>query len=40
MRYFLFGYLRRCVYVACRIAFHDPAQLVLLGITESTRIES
>ena len=29
MRYLLLGYLRRCICVANRIAFRDPAQLVL-----------
>jgi hypothetical protein len=40
MRYLLLGYLRRCIYVAHSIAFRDPAQLVLLGISEGTRTES
>jgi hypothetical protein len=40
MRYFLLAYLRRCIFVANSIAFRDPAQLVLLGISERTRTES
>jgi hypothetical protein len=40
MRYFLLAYLRRCIFVANSIAFRDPAQLVLLGISEGTRTES
>lgn len=40
MRYLLLGYLRRCIYVASRIAFRDLAQLVLLGISKGTRTES
>jgi hypothetical protein len=40
MRYLLLGYLRRCICVANRIAFRDPTQLVLLGISERTRTES
>jgi hypothetical protein len=40
MRYSLLGYLRPCICLAGRIAFQDPAQLVLLGISEGTRTES
>lgn len=40
MRYFLLGYLRRCICIANRIAFRDLAQRVLLGISEGTRTES
>jgi hypothetical protein len=37
MRYLLLGYLRRFIYVVNRIAFCDPVQLVLLGISEGTQ---
>jgi hypothetical protein len=40
MRYLLLGYLRRCICLAGRIAFQDPAQLILLGISEGTQTES
>lgn len=40
MRYFLLGYLRRCICLADRVAFQDPAQLILLGISEGVRTES
>lgn len=40
MRYLLLGYLRRCICLADRIALQDPAQLILLGISEGTRTES
>lgn len=36
MRYFLAGYLRRCVYLAHRIASQQPAPLVLLNIAEKS----
>ena len=39
-RYLLLGYLRRCICAANRIAFRDPAQLILLGISEGTRTEN
>jgi hypothetical protein len=40
IRYLLLGYLRRCICVASRIAFRDPAQLVLLDRSEGTQTES
>jgi hypothetical protein len=38
MRYFLLGYLRRCVYLAHRLASQHPAQFVLLNIAERSEI--
>jgi hypothetical protein len=40
MRYLLLGYLRRCICAASRIVFRDPAQLILLGISEGAQTES
>lgn len=40
MRYLLLVYLRSSICLANRIVFQDPAQLVLLGISEGTRTES
>lgn len=40
MRYFLLGYLRHSFCLARRIAFYDPAQLVLLNIAERSEMGS
>ncbi len=40
MRYVLLGYLRRGICLVSSLAFHDQAQLVLLGIGDFTRIEN